>query len=527
MIWHIFKKDLKLTWPLAAAVTALHWSTTAIMFDFLRGTSPPRISASLPSILILGGLLATGVLITMVVQLDPLPGVRQDWLVRPIWRKDLFAGKLLFVVLIIQLPIFASDVTVSLANGFSFPAAFTAASKRSLTQLLIVNIPFMALASITKNLLEALGYGVVVGLTVAVVNLLSSTTGSSLEPIVRTGLQWMIPVASFGILIVGAGLVVVFQYWRRPSRISRTLATGITGLLFLTSFLPWGPAFAFQKSLSNAPGSSRDVALSFDPGAGKYRPSAGGLTREDAIAFLNGDDGLIQVRLPLRVTGLPPDSALENDRAEVRLIDSNGHLDRFKIDRWQVRREGANPTETIYPTIPIPAAVYKRVKDQSVRLEMDSWLTLVQASSRQALPAFDGREYLAGVGLCSTTINDRETTVQLRCAQAGSPWHAAPVCFGFFLSYPAAGLENPHQFVCRTWIPFYPDDPLGPDPLWRNGANLNFRDPIGLAHYPVDGSKLRASQAVIQTYRAQDHFTRKLVIPDVHLSDWSAETPRG
>jgi hypothetical protein len=53
---------------------------------------------------------------------------------------------------------------------------------------------------------------------------------------------------------------------------------------------------------------------------------------------------------------------------------------------------------------------------------------------------------------------------------------------------------------------------------------LPFRDPVGLAHFPVDGSKLRESRAVLQLYRAQDHFTRKLVIPDVRLRNWEAET---
>ena len=42
-----------------------------------------------------------------------------------------------------------------------------------------------------------------------------------------------------------------------------------------------------------------------------------------------------------------------------------------------------------------------------------------------------------------------------------------------------------------------------------------------LAKYPVDGSQLQDARAVIRVYRAAEHFTRTLVIPDIRLSDWS------
>jgi hypothetical protein len=71
----------------------------------------------------------------------------------------------------------------------------------------------------------------------------------------------------------------------------------------------------------------------------------------------------------------------------------------------------------------------------------------------------------------------------------------------------------------RPWVWWQ----LIPDALWRFGANLPFRDANGLAKYPVDGSKLNESQAVMRVYRPIDHFNRKLAIPDVRLSDWEAE----
>ena len=58
--------------------------------------------------------------------------------------------------------------------------------------------------------------------------------------------------------------------------------------------------------------------------------------------------------------------------------------------------------------------------------------------------------------------------------------------------------------------------------MGRFGRNLPFRDPTGLAHYPVDGSQLAESQVVLRTYQPQDHFTRRLVIPEIRLKDWDS-----
>ena len=51
---------------------------------------------------------------------------------------------------------------------------------------------------------------------------------------------------------------------------------------------------------------------------------------------------------------------------------------------------------------------------------------------------------------------------------------------------------------------------------------LGFRDPSGLAHYPVDGPQLAKSQVVLRLFEPEDHCTRQLTIPAIHLSDWES-----
>jgi hypothetical protein len=58
-------------------------------------------------------------LITAAVHLDAVPGVRQDWLIRPIRRRDLMLAKLLFAALAVQAPILVANTAAFLISGFS------------------------------------------------------------------------------------------------------------------------------------------------------------------------------------------------------------------------------------------------------------------------------------------------------------------------------------------------------------------------------------------------------------------------
>ena len=104
----------------------------------------------------------------------------------------------------------------------------------------------------------------------------------------------------------------------------------------------------------------------------------------------------------------------------------------------------------------------------------------------------------------------------MSCIEAGK----APSCATFFLEHVPSGARNPAIVRCSPeYSPFF-DGLFGPDAMRRFGVAVPFRDPTGLAHFPVDGPLLRDSRVVMRIYRAEDHFTRQLTIPDVRLSDW-------
>jgi hypothetical protein len=513
MIWHIFKKDLRLLWPLTLAVAALHAITPVLVMG-----SDPKYFV-LVRLLAFGGPLASGFLLTIAVHEDAIPGVRQDWLVRPIHRTDLILAKLLFAALAVQLPIWIGDLAAFLVNGFSLPAALLAASGHSVVQMLVINLPFLALASVTRNLLELISGAVIVSIVIAV----ADAAGTGAEPVIRTGLQWIETLAAYATLFIGASVVLMLQYFRRRTAIARILTGAAAVFSVMVWFIPWQPAFAVQRALSPAPGSGQQVNLIFDPAAGKFHRPPGALSLDEMLTFMKGfDTGTVSIYLPLRITGLRPDSAVRADHSEVRLI-TQGRTTRMDLEPWDSPHDESDSTpQTAYPPIKIPAALYSRIKDEPVRIEVESWLTLVQIASSNDIPAIGGDQRIPGFGRCRTKVNDAETGVELSCTVTEK---AAP-CMNMFLQHVPTAQRNPNRFACSNYASYAPflSNPLFPVALLPATAILPFRDRNALAHYPVDGSKLPESRVVVQIYRLQDHFVRKVVIPEIRLSDWGAET---
>src|ERR1700726_2390317 len=150
MVRHILKKDWNLLWPLVAALAVLQGLLAFARFTagkFLDGL--PTVPGSLLE------LLAAATVTTLVVHQDPIPGIRQDWLVRPIARRDLFLAKLLFVVVFVQGPWWATDLLQGLANGFPFGQSAAAATACAAWVLLTVSLPVLAFAALTASMTEA------------------------------------------------------------------------------------------------------------------------------------------------------------------------------------------------------------------------------------------------------------------------------------------------------------------------------------------------------------------------------------
>jgi hypothetical protein len=472
------------------------------------------------------GYLGTACVIAVVVHQDAIPGVRQDWLTRPIRRRDLLLAKFLFVLLLVQGPVMVGDLAAALADGFSLSQSLEASAARGVFFLLGFTLPLLAFASLTSHFAEAVVGGLAVFLGIAGFIGLSDTFRDAglFDPTRNTGISWVPASARYALVLVGASAVLGVQYYQRKTVAARSLLTGVILLCLLTQYLPWQAAFAIEQRLSANPGAGSGVLIAFEPSVGRARsPSGLSLTEHQAasLSWRVHRDTDMRIYLPLRVSGLAPDVVLKGDRAEVRVIDADGSAIKLgPAEDLELFHEGKRGSEEqIYHPIHLRRDLYDRFKDKRVRLGIDYSLTLLRLSSAHAIPALNGDQRMPSVGWCRTRMNDAGTAILLECLEAGR----TPHCGSVFMENVTSGRRNPMISDCDPdYAPYFGSNFVY-DAMGRFGVELPFCDPTGLAHYPVDGPLLPASRLVLRTYDAQDHFTRRVVTPEIRLSDYQGE----
>jgi len=516
MIWHIFKKDWKLQWRLALAIAFAQLLVSGMLWK--PGPMP------MVELLASAVMLARAFLIVDTVHHDPLPGVRQDWLVRPIRRSELLAAKCLFTVLVVQLPVFAGDLMEALANGFSFGLSFEAALSRSLYMLIIFSLPILAIASVTKNLLEVLTACVFSLSAIAVAQVLTRNSEEGVQKLAGTPLGWIVGICSALIIVASASAILTMQFRLRSTVPSRWLAA-IGGIVLIAILqLPWQQsAFALQSRLSPVSDAAGNVQIAFEA-----NPAPVPLVQQ-RIGRMGNQTNLL---IPLSVLGLPADSILTAEHFELSLIDSQGVIQaksqssEYGGDQLVVSRQGTGVpvslnwrSPAIYNTIPIETSDYVRLKDRRLRLEIDYSLTLMRLAESDAIPAIDGDARFSGVGRCTTHMNKLGAGISLSCLQAGAPSD----CYSWFLEHTPSGRRNMENYACnnRNYSPLFAQ--FFPDAIGRFGnGHIPFHDPTGQAHYAVDVPDIAESQVVIRTFRPLGHFTRQVVTPERPLRDWLA-----
>ena len=520
MIWHIFRKDARLLWPGAVLIAALQVCAAVphYLVDHGARTVQLMILGILLSALALLGAMAV---VVVAIHQDPVPGARQDWLIRPIRRRDLALAKLLFVVLMVQLPIWLVDVGIALVDGFGLPAACIAATGRNIAIFCQYTLPAVMIGVVTGTFVEALIFSAValvayIGLFYVVLSLLLGVKATVGE----TGAAWIVTAVFYLLALPGAALVLPLQYRGRRTALARGLIVLGGALVIGAAFVPWHLAFSIQAALSAEPAAARAVAVAFDPQAGRYQLPLGA-----APAVTSA------LHLPLRLSGLPVDSMVLLDRADVRItaldgttlyrgktnisVDGLGSMHDAQFEARSGRSDA--PTHSLYQRIYLPTTVYARLANRQVRLSIDYSLTLFRTAHNFSLPATGARETLPGLGRCATAIDADGDDVAIGCLSTARQ----NSCFAAHLEDPATGLRNPEVNVCQPdYAPAFMTQ-FWPDTINRMGGELRFFDRSGLVHFPVDGSKLAGAKLMITTFEPRDHFTRHVDTPIVRLADFS------
>ena len=169
---------------------------------------------------------------------------------------------------------------------------------------------------------------------------------------------------------------------------------------------------------------------------------------------------------------------------------------------WRVPGAEQKPR---YQLIYVPREVYNRVKDQPLSLEIDYSLTLLVANVAQTMPAVSGDQWIEGVGRCATRNDAAGMGIDVGCLTPGKP----PF----------------NTWSLKSWMGPQGRESLRGQPDFAPYFGRINGDSISRFTFqlPAFGSQLKDEQAVVRVYRPEAHFTRRVIIPDIRLSDWRAE----
>jgi hypothetical protein len=467
---------------------------------------------------------------TLVVHQDPIPGVRQDWLVRPVSRRDLFLAKLLFVAIFVQAPWWATDLVQGLANGFSWGQSASAATACAVWVLLTLTMPVLAFATLTATITEAFVAALGV-FAMAIAFLIVPGLVGAARPTALTGFAWVPALLREALLLVSAAGVLILQYrWRRTG-FARALFAGALVLGLCIPFLPWRTTFRLEQWLTASARDDHGIDVAFASGAARFRPAPGqglddvlekpGVGPAD-VAEENRRrraESARTVFLPVRVSGLVPRWRLLADRSEVTLTTLDHHT-LFQGTGNDLELRATDVEATVHQGIRVPGAVYNRVKGEPLDVQLDYSFTLFRPDATYALPARGGDQRMPGIGWCATSVDAAGTRVLFQCMQPGE----RPSCLAVALEHAPTRQRNPEVSLCAPDYSPHPGHTL-PDALSRFGGRLPFYDPSGLIHYPVGGPQLSEARLMVTAFRPTEHFLRRVVIRAVRLEDWEPAKP--
>ena len=348
MVWHIFKKDWKLAWAFVLVVSVVHWIDSVIIYKLGLFDEDPMLGMladAVPMLALFGSMFLIGA----IVHLDAIPGVRQDWLVRPISRRDLVVEKFFFVLLMVNGPIFAEVLLQGLANKFSLRLSLAAAMWQVAFLFFAFTLPLFSFASVTRNMTQAFILGccctfIILGFQ-TIAGYVNGRAHGTLESISWSGIGWVGETARFALSVIAAIVILGLQYFRRRTLFSRCMVLLFGVALLATQFIPWRAAFAIEQKFSPRPGAGTNAVVTFDPKLEKFRsPSGLGASSDQGRRYNFGEH--TGVFLPLQVTGTRLDAFLLTDLVEVRLIGRGGKVAFHGVgEEVEVASEGPKPAE--------------------------------------------------------------------------------------------------------------------------------------------------------------------------------------
>ncbi|HVY87616.1 MAG TPA: hypothetical protein VG942_02015 [Hyphomonadaceae bacterium] len=418
----VMRRDWRLFWPMIAGVGA--WQVLQ------RGLAEPDPTGNrdlsvlfaeladeplqyLPVLAAALTILLIATLVIVIVHEDEVPGVRGDWLTRPVRRFETLGAKALLVGGAVLVPDFVAGLVYAFVQDAPIDAALLHAGGRTIGDLIGLVLPLFLLASMTSNLAEA----AILGIIVAGANYVLGPNTLYGLGLIRgpADASWLTDLARLGLIVVIGAPLVVWQY-RRPNRwLVRSVAgVGVAAWIALAYVSPYDLA-------------RMHVGVSPDPGAGASITLSEGSIEPAMLARMrpcSPKAAMCSPRFPLpKVVGMPAGDGVVLEASIIRVRDAAGR---------QVATYGLAPASDPFGGgVPQPglvssepdrkamAGVFDGIRSGALHMEGDMTLSLLAPDQRVTLPIDGKRRFVRGLGACRVW-EASNSSVQVQCRPIGT-----------------------------------------------------------------------------------------------------------
>ena len=392
---HIFKKDARRLWPeilISLALTAGLVLTVPFKWANLNSSQSNYLGPSVAQLLAYFIELLVPVswwlLIARCIHSERLVGDRQFWITRPYEWKKLLTAKMLFLAVFLYVPLLAAQWLLLLQVGLARFSALPELLYNLLLISIIVVLPLIALAAVTRNLarmtLALLGVLVALWLLIA----LSSLTLANSIAAPVAGI-----IAATLILCV-CSAAVVWQYATRKAGLSRALLIAAPVLLVaMQSIAPGEPDVALMnRTYFPAAGTDAPLQVSYNPQA-DVRPSA----------FVPRISNSVGIEIPLQISGISAGTIVDAEDVKVAMESPAG-------SEWQsswqplFRQEHAQKNSTFFADITLPRKIYEQFKDAPLTVHLNLALKQMRTEKVTRLTNLRSEYAVPDVGNCQLQV---------------------------------------------------------------------------------------------------------------------------
>ena len=402
----IFRKDLVLLWPLAAAFAVL----VAVLA--MQDASLPSGDALYPELLEIPFVAACFYLTARVVRAEGLASACPYWVTRPISRGGLAAGKALALAVLLNLPLLAAQCWSLAANGGSPLEHPGLLLSRQVFFTARVVLPAAALAAVTTSWV-AFAAGALAYLAI----------GQWAWVEWAPGYGWSRASEVAALTACAALLALGVQYARRRTRFAQRVLINAAWLICLWQIMSWRTGFEVQTWFT-ATAPAGVAHLAFAPSVGV---SPAGVDPEHA-GPRNGPE--VGIALPIAVSGVAAEQGVRIDgiRTQIaapgRTWDSGWHLapDRVVASAAEPGAPARFLTSdgSYWLSFDVPAEFYRAAGETAADLRIALALTILADPTSTELE-LGGGHVAMGVGACWTHLADG--FLEATCSSAD--WGAA------------------------------------------------------------------------------------------------------